>query len=96
MNSENTVIFKNPYTFEGKEYTELDLSGILELSGQDLIEAEQIFSTSGNFSVLPEMSVGYSFIIAARATKLPIEFFNGLPAPDALKVKNKVMSFLNN
>jgi hypothetical protein len=92
---EGVVEFKKPYIFEGKEYTSIDLSGIDDLSGNDLLEADKIYSASGQFSPVPELTLAYTFAIASRATKLPLEFFNNLPAREALKVKNEVVRFLN-
>lgn len=96
MANENVITFKKTYTFEGEEISELDFSSLEDLTAADLIEADKVFGTSGQFSVVNELALGYTLIIASKATKKPIEFFNTLLAPDALKVKNKVMSFLNN
>lgn len=95
MKNELKIIFKNPYSFEGKEYTEVDLSEIENLSTGDLIEADKQFNASGQMALMNEMTTGYSCIIAAKATKKPVEFFENLPAGEGLKVKNKVMGFLN-
>lgn len=94
--NENTVTFSKPYTFEGKEYENIDLSGIEDLTGNDLLAADKAFAETGTFAPAPELTLPYAFAIAATSTKLPIEFFNGLPAKDALKVKNNVVRFLNN
>ncbi len=87
--------FKKPYTFEGKEYKEIDLSGIESLSTKDLLEADKKFNASGQMALMNEMTTGYSVIIASKATSLPVEFFENLPASEGLKVKNTVMNFLN-
>jgi hypothetical protein len=92
---ELTVTFKKPYNFEGKEYKEIDLQGLDKLSTNDLIEADRQFNQSGNVAIMNEMTIGYSCIIASKATGYPIEFFERLPAADGLKVKNTVMGFLN-
>lgn len=96
IKEDKKVVFKNPYTFEKKEYTEVDLNGLKNLTTSDLIEAEQLFSSSGNFSMINEVTIGYTMIVAAKATGQPVEFFEGLPASEGLKVKNMVMGFLNN
>lgn len=96
MTKENVIKFKKSYTFEGKEIKEIDLSGLEELTASDLIEADKVFGTSGQFAVVNEMTLGYTLIVAARVTKKPIEFFNQLAARDALKIKNTVMGFLSN
>lgn len=93
--SELVIKFNKPYKFEGKEYKEVNLSKIENLTTGDLIQADAQFSSTGNFSVMNEMTTGYSCIIASRATDKPIEFFEGLPAREGLRVKNVIMGFLN-
>ncbi len=93
---ESLVIkLKKPYRFDGKEYTEIDLSGLEELTAADMIALENQYDRkSPGINVMPEVKVGYAVMMAARAAKLPVEFFNGLPPKDAMKVKNRVMGFL--
>lgn len=91
--SSTLVKFSKTYRFEGKDYTEVDLSGMDDLSAEDMIAADRYLTRSGGFSVMPEMTLEYACFIAARAAKQPIEFFRGLPPKDALKVKNRVTSF---
>ena len=93
IDNENVVEFAKPYKFEGKEYTEVDLSGLENITAADMIEAEKLYGRSGGFSFIPEMSMEYALLIATRASKHPIEFFNGLQPKNAMKVKNKVTSF---
>lgn len=89
------VRFKKPFRFEGKEYTELDLSGMEDMTGADMIAVNKIMHrTSAGIDVMPEVSVEYAFHFAARASKLPFEFFTSLPPKEAMKVKNRVMGFL--
>ena len=91
---ENIVKFNKPYNFEGNKYTEVDLSGLDNLKATDLIEADKIFVVSGQVAAVKEMNVGYACILAAKVSSKPIEFYQGLPARDAIKVKNMVTSFL--
>ena len=93
---ESLVIkLKKPYQFGGKEYTEIDLSGLEELTAADMIALENQYDRkSPGINVMPEVKVGYAVMMAARAAKLPVEFFNGLPPKEAMKVKNRVMGFL--
>ena len=89
------VKFKKPYYFEGKEYTEIDLSGMEDLTGADMIAINKIMSrSSAGIDVMPEVSVEYACHFAARAAKQPIEFFMQLPPRELMKVKNRVMGFL--
>lgn len=96
MEEDNMVIkFKKPYIFEQKEYTELDLSGMEDMTGADMIAVNKIMQRSAaGIDVMPEVSVEYAFYFAAKAAKLPVEFFNGLPPRESMKVKNRVMGFL--
>ena len=87
------VTFNKPYRFEGETYRTVDLSGIENISAEDMIAADKYLTRSGNFSVMPEMTLEYALFIASRATGKPVEFFRGLPPKDALKVKNRVTSF---
>ena len=89
------IIFNKPFNFEGKEYKEVNLSGMNDLTTKDLLDADKQFNASGQMSLMNEMTTGYACIIASKSTKLPIEFFENLPANEGLKVKNTVMSFLN-
>ena len=84
------VKFSKPYTFEDKEYTEIDLSGCDELTGNDAAKAEKIMLAKGDTNMFPEMSSTYAFIIASLGTGKPVEFFTGLPLKDSTKVKNRV------
>lgn len=92
---EKVVVFSKPYEFEGESYEEVDLSGLENLSTTDLIEADKQFSTSGQFAMMNEVTIGYTIILAAKASKKPVEFFERLPAKEGIKVKNMVMGFLN-
>lgn len=94
-NDEFVIEFSKPHTFEGKEYKNVDLSGLEELNGSDLIDADQELIASGKQAMVNELSLPYLVIIAAKACKQPEHFFLGLPAKDLIRVKNTVMGFLN-
>lgn len=88
------VKFRKPYVFEDKTYDGVDLSGLEDLSGDDMIAVQRKMERAGHFSTLPELSVEYACLICSRATNLPEEFFRGLPLKDSTRLKNKVTSFL--
>ena len=58
-----------------------------------MIQTQRTMEKSGSINVLPEMSLEYACIFAAKATKLPVEFFQELPPKEAIKVKNRVTNF---
>ena len=88
------VKLSNVYRFEGKDYDQIDLSGIKELTTVDLQAIDKMFYGDGNIAPINEMSNSYCMIAAARASKLPIELFENLKANDSVKVKNSVSHFL--
>lgn len=96
IEEDNLVIkFKKPFFFEGKEYTELDLSGLDNLTASDMIAVNKYMQrSSSGIDVMPEVSLEYACMLASKAAKLPIEFFTQLPPKEAMKVKNRVMGFL--
>ncbi len=89
-----TIKFRKPYRFEGKEYTELDLSGMEDLTGADMIAINKLIERAGSSEAGLEMTLEYAFYFAARASKLPVEFFLSLPPNEAARVKSRVINFL--
>lgn len=87
------IKFRKPFVWEDNTYTEIDMSGLEDLSAKDMIAAQRTMEKSGSINVLPEMSLEYACIFASKATKMPVEFFQALPPKEAIKVKNKVTNF---
>lgn len=87
------VEFKKPFRFEDKEYTSVDLNGLEDLTGTDMKEVEKMLRAMGMSSFQADFSVEGAFLYAARAAKLPVEFFDVLPLKEARKVKVKVQNF---
>ena len=88
------IHFGKPYTFEEETFTEIDLSGLENITAADMIATQKQMTKGGTVDMLPEMSLQYACIIAARITGKPIEFFTGLPAREAVKLKNVVSGFI--
>ncbi len=89
------VKFKKPYMFERQEYTEIDLSGMEELTGADMIRIEKRYNRNNSgVNIMPEVSEEYALLFAAEATGQPVEFLHALPSREVIKVKNRVMGFL--
>ena len=87
------IVFKKPYRFEGKTYTQVDLSGMDNLTAENMIDASNYLTRKGNIAPTPEMNIEYACYIASVAADLPVEFFRQLPVREAVKVKNRVTSF---
>lgn len=94
-----TIIVKleKPYVFEGKEYGEIDLTGLNRLTIKDAIDAQrQLFGEQEvAAAVLCETTTAFARTIAAKATGLPIEFFKLMPRGAAKRVAGAVRSHLN-
>lgn len=86
--------FKRPYKFEDNTYSEVDLSGLEDITGADMIAVNQKLSRRGSLPVLQEMSLEYAQEIAAVVTGKPVEFFKGLNPKDSMKLKNKISNFI--
>ena len=94
---EGVVVLSRPYKFEGKEYSEIDLSGIKNLKIKDAIEAQkQLFNEREiAATVMSETTTAFARTIAAKATGKPIEFFKLAPHRVSRKVTQMVQSVLN-
>ena len=90
----NILKLSRTYRFEDQDISELDLSGLEDLTVDDMIRANKALSSSGTFSVLPETDLQYTITLAVKVTGLPVEFFKQLKPRDGIKVKNRVTSFL--
>ena len=88
--------FRRPYPFEGQEYTELDLSGLENVTAGTLENIGKIMAkkSPGLNPATIEMEMGYCELLAARVTGKPLEFFQRLPARDAIALKSKIVGFL--
>jgi len=88
--------FKKPYKFEDETYTEINLAGLETLTAADMIWAEKFVKRGSGTSIdiMPELSLEYAAAICCRATDQPVEFFKGLPAKEATRLKNIVMGFI--
>ena len=86
--------FKKPYSFEGETFTEVDLSGLEDLSAADLCKVGKMVKKIDGVDPIAEMSLPYAIFMAARVTGKPLEFFQQLPAREAIKLKNLVAGFL--
>ena len=88
--------FGKPYKFGGQEYTEVDLSGLEDVTAGVLENVGKIAAKKnpGMNPALQEMSLTFCTYLAQRVAKLPLEFFTGLPAKEAIKLKTLVTNFL--
>jgi hypothetical protein len=95
------VKFAKPISFEGKEYSEIDLSALNVWTCEDRIKADKMYETFSKSAydpmkaIVPESNLEYCLFIASQASKIPIEFFKRLPAKEGNKIKMAVVVFFN-
>lgn len=87
------ITFNKPFKFDGKDVknVDLDMDG---LRGTDITDTYRQYTAAGNFSAVVSMDPNFTFLIAAAASSKPVEFFQQLPAGDAMKVHQAVQNFL--
>lgn len=73
---------------------EVDLSGLEDLSAADLCKVGKMVKKIDGVDPIAEMSLPYAIFMAARVTGKPLEFFQQLPAREAIKLKTLVAGFL--
>lgn len=85
--------FKTPYEFDDTEYSEIefDLDGV---KGSDLSAVKKQFAAAGHFSPVPTADSDFCALLLARVTKMPLEFYSGLPAKDYCAITQMVSNFL--
>ncbi len=93
-NDENIMKLSKEYNFEGETISEIDLSRLEDMTAEDMIAAQKVLTASGSVSLMPENSLEFAIILAARATGRPIEFFKQLRMKDSMKLKNRVSGFI--
>ena len=88
------VKFGKPFVFENKTYTEVNLSGLEDLNGEDLCRADRAVRAQGNAASMTEMTPDIACFLGSVAAHLPVEFFKALPIREMVKVRNAVLGFL--
>lgn len=94
--NEYLIKFNKPYVWEGKEYTELDMSGLKNLTIRDAVDAQKRLIGDGEAAALMlcETTTAFTREIACKATGKPIEFFKFMPVRIAKAVASEVQSFI--
>ncbi len=93
---EYTIKLKTPYAFEDKKYSEIDMSGLKDLTIGDAIKAQgDLFGQQEvACSMLCETTTAFARELAAKATSLPVEFFKFMPRGIAKNVVAAVRAHL--
>lgn len=91
------VELPRPYTFEGEEHNEIDLSGLGALTVQDAIKIQHDLFMERDVAaaVLCETTTSFACSIAAKASGQPVEFFKLMPRWGVKRVVSAVRAYLN-
>lgn len=84
-----------PIQFDGETIEEINLE-LDSLKGNDLLLVERQFLAMGDQNqamMLKELSKEYQVVVAARAAKLPVEFFQEISAKDFSRITMQVQNF---
>ncbi|RKJ18426.1 phage tail assembly protein [bacterium D16-50] len=87
------VRFSKPYVFEDDTFGGIDMSCLEGISTRDMMEIEKRFYRLGITSMNPENTLAYAKLVIQKASGLPIEFFEGLPVKEMMKIKGRVVNF---
>ena len=84
---------KKSVVFEGNEYTQFDLSGLEELSGEEYGSLLKQAENLDGADMVPEKSLTFAYLAAAKVTGLPYDFFKKLSAKDTARLRYTIGSF---
>ena len=87
------IKLKKPILHNGEFVNELDIP-LENLTGNDLIEAEEHIMRTGLAGQVMDISRVYMITVAARAAHMPVEALREMSAGDFNKVVNAVRDFL--
>ncbi len=82
------------YRLDGREISEIDLNGIEDLDGADMLAINRMMKSRGNVDASPEFTLEFAFFTAMKVTGYPLEFIQHLSMKDSIKVKMRVNYFL--
>ena len=96
FNGIRPIVLSKEYDFEGEKIKEIDFSGANDINANNMVKIDRILAQSGNnVAVSTESTMAYALCFAAECTIYPIEFYQRLSPPDAIRVKVRVQNFLN-
>lgn len=83
----------DPYKIDGVEVKEIDLSGLYDMTAEDMFAVDDQMRRRGYSGSNPEITRLYALLTAARINHKPWEWCNTMKARDAVRIKNVVSGF---
>ena len=85
-----TAEFRKKYSFDGKEYDKLDLSGLNKLTTLDAQHIDEVMESMGHHPAQKYKDTLFCKHVAMMVTGLPVEFFNQLSWIDMNEIVSRV------
>lgn len=83
-----------PVEYQGMIITQLDMTGIRDMTGRDLNTIYDLYSTQGGGGIsLQESTLLFAQVTASRVCGYPLEAIMELKAKDSVYLKNRVYRF---
>ena len=79
--------FGKPYTYKGETYTSVDLSGVANMTGMNVRQAENRMEEEDIRAAEKTLNYYYCCLIASMATGKDVAFFLGLPLSEAVQLR---------
>jgi hypothetical protein len=83
-----------PFKYNGKEVTGIDLSGLLDLTAHDMVEIDAEMQRRGFTGHRIEMTRQYAMLLAAKINHMPYDFCDRMSARDSIRLKDAITVFL--
>lgn len=91
----NILKLEYPIVFEGATVKEIDLSGLEDATGADLVAAKRMMNMSGvSLDAYPERTLEFAIALATVVLNKPEGLFSSLKAKDAINFQTEVRGFL--
>lgn len=84
-----------PIVFDGETVKEIDLSGLNEATGADLVSAKRMMNMNGvALDAYPERTLEFAIALATIVLNKPEGLFSSLKAKDSINFQMMVRTFL--
>lgn len=80
-----------PFSFEGKEYTEVELKHLDEMTVKDVIEVQKETAANASATLATVSSTAFIIGLLARAAEMPVEFFKLMPMQSMKEARMEIM-----
>ena len=87
------ITLYDPFVWDGEDVTTVDLSGLYDMTAEDMFVIDDQMRKRGFSGMNPEITRQYALLAAARINKKPWEWLNKIKARDAVRIKNVIAGF---